>query len=67
MVTGQEDVEHDPVGDGGAVLDGLKSGDGFLSLCKCLFTGPQAQLRPLHGYGLRKQCLPEGARQVPLG
>ena len=42
MVTGQEDVEHDPVGDGGAVPDGLKYGDGFLSLCKCLRTGPQA-------------------------
>ena len=32
MVTGREDVEHDPVGDGGSVPDGLKSGDGFPSL-----------------------------------
>ena len=42
MVMGREDVEHDPVGDGGAVPDGLKSWDGFSSLCKCLCTGPQA-------------------------
>ena len=67
MVTGQEDVDHDLGGDGDAVLDGLQSGDRFSYLCKCLRTGPQAQLRPLHGYGLRTQCLPEVACQVTRG
>ena len=39
---GQEEVEHDQGGEGGAVLDGLHPGDGFPYLWKCLRLGPQA-------------------------
>ena len=41
MATGREDVEHDPVRDVGAVLDGLKSGDGFPSLCNVSVRDPR--------------------------
>ena len=42
MVPGREDVEHDPGGEGGAVLDRLHYGNGSPSLWKCLCLGPQA-------------------------
>ena len=67
MVPGQEDVEHYPGGEGGAVPDGLHSGDGSPSLWKCLCPGSQAYLILLNSSGLPTQCSPEGASQVPWG
>ena len=67
MVPGWEDVEHDPGGEGGAVPDGIHSGERLPSLWKCLRRGTQAQLRPLHGSGLPTYPPPEVAHQVPWG
>ena len=41
LVTGREDVEHYEVGEGGAVPDGLHSGDRLLFLQECGRLGPK--------------------------
>ena len=58
MVEGREDVEHDLGGEGGEVPNGLHSGDILPSLLECVRPGPQAELRPLHGYGMPPQRPP---------
>ena len=65
LVAGWEDIDHGPVGEVGAVLDGLYPGNRLPSLQEHVRLGTQAQLRSLHGLGVPPQRHPEGTHQVP--
>ena len=55
-----EDVGDGATGEGGEVPDGLYSGVQSPDLSEYCRTGPEAQLRPLHGHGVPARHLPEG-------
>ena len=56
---------HAPPREGGAVLDGIPSGNGHLSVTEHLCPRPSAQLRPFHGTWVPPRQLPTRALQIP--
>ena len=59
--TGQEYVVHAPPRGGGAVPDGLPSGDRHPSIPEHFCPGTPAQLRTFHSYGVPPRRRPMGA------
>ena len=62
---GWEDVEDAPAGEGGAVLDGLSSGDRPTSILEHLHPGPPPQHGSLNHPGVPPQNLTEEKHPVP--
>ena len=60
----QEDVEHGPDGEVGAVTDEINPGGVPPSLQERVHPRPQSQLRSLHDLGFPVQFHPKGTYQV---
>ena len=65
MGMGKEDVANAPPREGGAVPDGIPSGDRQPSVPEHLRQVTLEQLSPFHGSGVTPRLLPLGAYKLP--